>query len=282
MPLNYAMVTPSFRLDADRCALLLESVERHVAAHVKHYVIIDRRDLARFKSMATSRTELLVVEDIVPHWLIRIPGIRRFWLSLRTLPVKNWILQQLVKLSIPSVVSNDVLLYTDSDVFFIDSFDPRSSERNGKVPLFRETGQAGLISFNDAWQGVASSLLGLPRETNCDANYIGNVIAWRRANVLAMCKRIEETRQMKWERAVVPLNVFSEYILYGLFEGVLGEQSGHWHDSVTRTLCHWDPVPLDLQGLRRFKERRQPQHHSVMISAKSRTRVTDIREIFFS
>ena len=280
-PLSYAIVTPSFRTDAERCALLVESIERFVAPHVRHYVAIDRRDLALFRSLASARTELLIVEDIVPGWLFRVPGIRRFWLSLRSRPVKNWILQQLVKLSIPSVLQTDVLLYSDSDVFFIKPFDPRSLERDGKVPLYRETGQRGLVAFNDSWQAVGSRLLGLPVEKDCDTNYIGNVITWRREHVLAMCAHVERTMGIGWQRAIVPLSVFSEYILYGLFEDrVLKETSGHWHDPVTRTLCYWQTAPLDIAGLEKLKLGERPEHYSVMISAKSRTPVTDIRRVF--
>jgi hypothetical protein len=279
--ISYAIVTPSFRTDADRCALLIESVERFVAPHVKHYVVIDRRDLPLFRPLVSSRTELLIVEDIVPGWLIRVPGIRRFWLSLRTRPVKNWILQQLVKISIPFALRTDVLLYSDSDVFFIKPFDPRTLERGGNVPLYRETGQRGVIDFNDRWQAVGSRLLGLPVETGCDTNYVGNVITWRRENVVSMCEYIEQNMRVKWQRAIVPLNVFSEYILYGLFaDRLLGTRSGHWHDPVTRTLCHWQPTLLDIAGLEKLKQGERPEHYSVMISAKSKTPVADIRRVF--
>ncbi len=280
--LSYALVTPSFRLDVDRCALLIESVERWVAPHVVHYLIVDRRDVQLFKPLATSRTRLLVVEEIVPNWLIRIPGIRRFWLSLRTRPVKNWILQQIVKLSLPAAVNDDVLLYTDSDVFFIAPFDPVLFERNGNVPLFVETGQRGKIERNDEWQRVASRLLDLPVEADCDTNYIGNVICWRRENVLSMHRRIESLMGKKWEMAIAPQTAFSEYILYGLFANrVLGERSGHWHDSEIRTLNYWQTAPLDLEALRRYRAQLKPQHHSVMISAKSRTPTDSIRKVFF-
>src|SRR6202043_589722 len=98
---SYALVTPSFNLDAERCRLLVESVDRWVAPGVRHYLVVDRRDLTLFNSMRTARTEVLVVEDITPRWLIRVPAIRRFWLSLRSPPVRNWIMQQVIKLSIP-------------------------------------------------------------------------------------------------------------------------------------------------------------------------------------
>ncbi len=279
---SYALVTPSYWADVERCALLIESVGRWVEPGVRHYLVIARRDIPLFKPLLTSRTELLVVEDIIPNWLIRIPGVRRFWFSLRTRPVKNWILQQIVKLSVPAVVTQDVLLYADSDMFFVEPYDPRSFERDGKVPLFLETGQRGLIEDNDRWQGVASRLLGLPAEADCDTNYINQLIYWRRQNVLDMLRRVEEVTGREWARAVAPLSGFSEYILYGLYAArVLSDASGHWHDGMIRTLNHWQPAPLDFKGLEQFKATRAAHHHSVMVSAKSGTAVSDIRKVFF-
>lgn len=280
--LNYALVTPSFRLDLERCRLLTDSVERWVAPHVRHYLIVDRRDVQMFRPLVSARTELIVVEEIVPRWLFRVPGMRRFWFSLRTPPMKNWILQQMVKISVPSAVKEDVLLYTDSDTFFIAQFDPRSLERDGKVPLFVEPGQRGLIQNNDKWHDAAAGLLGLPQEHTYDTNYVGNVITWRRQTALTMRSRIEETTGRSWELALAPLSAFSEYILYGMYSHhVMKEDSGQWDDSVLRTLNYWRTAPLSVTDLKSFKATQQPYHHSVMISAKSRTSVEDIRTVFW-
>jgi hypothetical protein len=280
-PLAYALVTPSFRLDFERCALLVESVDRWVDSSVRHYIIVDRRDVPLFKPLLTRRTELLVVEDIVPRWLIRIPGIRRFWLSLKTRPIKNWILQQIVKLSIPSAVSDDVLLNTDSDVFFVAPFNPRDQERAGAVPLFVESGQRGLIPSNDRWHIVASQLLGIEPETSYDTNFINNVVPWRRLNVLAMQERLHASTGKLWQLALAPQSAFSEYILYGMFnERILGAASGHWADATQRTSSYWGTVPLTQAQLEKLKSDRTANQHSVMISAKSRTLVADIRRVF--
>lgn len=282
--LTYALVTPSFRLDLQRCELLIESVEARLASHVRHYLVVDRRDVPLFRPLASERTEILVVEDIVPWWMFRAPGLRRFWISLRTRPLKNWILQQIVKISIPNVVKEDVLLYADSDVFFVTPFDPRSLERSGSVPLFVETGQRGLIRSNDHWHNVAARLLGIPAEEGgYDTNYIGNVITWRRETAVAMCRRIEEVTGKSWPLVLAPLNAFSEYILYGMFaQRVLGECSRQWNDGVLRTLNYWRTQPLSYAELQQLKATFRPHHHSVMISAKSRTPVTDIRRVFFA
>jgi hypothetical protein len=281
MPLSSALITPSFRLDFDRCALLCESVRRFVPTEVPHYLVIDRRDVPLFRALEGPSTHLLVVEDILPWWISRMPAVRRFWWSWRSRPIKNWILQQIVKLSVATVVSEHVLYFVDSDVLFVAPFDPRSLEKNGRVPLFVEHGQAGIIPWNDTWHGVAGRLLELPAESHYDTNFIGNVIGWRKDNVASLQLRLEETGNRSWELMIAPLPKFSEYILYGLYATkVLEQASGHYHDSVDRTLSYWGTTPLRAPELAELRDKLTPVHHSVMISAKSRTRVANIREAF--
>jgi hypothetical protein len=282
MPSSCALITPSFRLDFERCALLAESVRRFVPGAAPHYLVVDRRDVRIFRALEGPRTRLLVVEDIVPWWIARLPRIRRFWWSWRSRPIKNWILQQIVKLSVASVVREDVLYFVDSDVLFVAPFDPRSLERDGRVPLFVEHGKAGLIPSNDAWHAVAARLLRLEVKRTYDTNFIGNVIGWRRDNVASLHRRLEAVGDKSWELLLAPLSRFSEYILYGMYSTeVLGEGSGHYPDPVDRTLSYWETKPLGRDELVRLRGRLEPLHHSVMVSAKSRTRVADIRETFF-
>jgi hypothetical protein len=280
-PMTYALVTPSYWMDVERCRFLLESVERWVPPWVRHYLIIAERDIPLFKSMLGPRTSLVVVEDIIPGWMFRVPGLRRFWVSLRTRPVKNWILQQIVKLSAPTVINEDVLLYADSDMFFIEPFDPRSFECNDAVPLFLETGQRGLIQSHDVWQATCCRLLGIPNLKDDDDNYVGQLIWWRRQNALAAVARVQEVAGKQWQQAIAPLSGFSEYILYGVHSNhILKEQSGHWPDGTVRTLCYWGTTPLSGKELLSFSESRATHHHSAMVSAKSGTSMADIRAVF--
>jgi hypothetical protein len=278
---SYTLVTPSFRLDFERCRLLVDSVERWVCPTVRHRLIVDRRDVAMFTPLLTGRTQLLVVEDIIPRWLVRVPGLRRFWLSFRTRPLRNWILQQMIKLSIASVLEEDVFLYTDSDVFFVAPFDPRQYEREGRIPLFVETGLNRVIGPDEFWHRVGARLLGLPVERHYGTNYINNVVPWRRENILALQRRIEATAGKSWQLALAPVSSFSEYIIYGMFvQRVLGGNSGHWPDSTQRTLAYWGTVSLTPRELGELAGTLGAEHHSVMISAKSGTPVADIRKAF--
>ena len=63
---------------------------------------------------------------------------------------------------------------------------------------------------------------------------------------------------------------------------ILGQNSGHWDDGTLRTLCYWKTMPLGIAGLETLRSQQLAQHHSVMVSAKSKTAVEDIRKVFFA
>jgi hypothetical protein len=279
---DFALITPSFRGDFERCALLVESASRHVPECVPHYLVVDRRDVAMFRSLEGGNTRLLVVEDVIPWWIVRIPTVRRFWWSWRSWPIRNWILQQIVKLSVPRVVSEQTLFYVDSDVFFVDRFDPRSLLRDGKAPLFHETIPRGLIPYNDRWHAVASELLGVPAEASYDTNFIGNIICWRRSTALALTAHVARVARRHWIPAFASTWRLSEYVLYGLYVTRVSKEAAaeQYSDSIDRTLCYWDTKPMNEEDVQRFKDQLAAPKLAAMISAKSQTNVRTIRKIF--
>jgi hypothetical protein len=96
---DFCIVTPSYAPDFERCRLLCKSIEQFVTPPVDHYVIVERRDLRLFRQLQGSRTEILPVQSILPWWIRRLPGARRWWLSMKTPPIRNWICQQLIKIA---------------------------------------------------------------------------------------------------------------------------------------------------------------------------------------
>lgn len=280
MALSYALVTPTFRLDLAQAELNVETAAHYVAPHVRHYLVIDRRDVPLFTHVRSPRVELVTVEDVIPRWIFRMPGVRKFWMSLRSRPMRNWILQQMVKLTMPARVAEDVLLYTDSDTFFVAPFEPRALERDGKPPFFVET-LPDAMTFNDEWHRVAARLLGLSAVAASRENYVGNVICWRRDNVVSMLERMRGVARGPWQVALAGEAAFSEYITYGVYvQRVLGQSSGHWNDSQVRTQSYWGTAPLTLAQIEELRAGLQPHHHSAMISGKSNTSIRDIRKVF--
>jgi hypothetical protein len=279
---SYAIITPSFRTDFEQCRLLTETVLAHVTPKVKHYLTVDRRDGGLFAELGGPRTEILFVEDVVPSWIRRLPMARRWWLSLKTPPIRNWMLQQIVKLSMAKAIAADVLIFVDSDVFFVRPYDPMSFMQDGKLPLFREYGERLRSDHNHRWHRVGARLFGLEPRDEYLTSYVGNVITWRAKNVHLLHDHIEKVTGRSWIESLSRLPVMSEYVLYGMFcEHILKEQSCHYFDPNISSLCYWKTRMLDVPGLEEFRDALKPEHFAVMISAKSRTPVGNIRHVFY-
>ena len=278
-PLTFALLTPSYRGDFERCQFLCESVSRFVKPPYRHYLIIDKRDAAMFSHLRGPCTELVTVESVLPWWIMRLPFARRWWLSLKTPPIRNWILQQLLKLSSPHYTSEDVLVFVDSDVAFVRPLDLQSLVRDGKVRLFDVPGE-GNYGEHHAYNRVAGRLLGLPPSDYYGSKYIGNVITWRRENVLKLHEHLTEKWKRPWVNTIPWQLTLSEYVLYGVFNNyLLKEDSGHYSDP--QKICHeyWTAASLSQEKLAEFLGKIEPQHVSVMISAKARMPVNSYAQL---
>lgn len=266
--MNFAIVTPSYAPDFDQCKLLCETVEQWVDPTVQHYLIVDKRDLELFKKLENHRTHVITVESILPWWIRRLPKAKKWWLSLKSLPIRNWFLQQIVKLSVATFIDADAYIFVDSDVCFIRPFTPDTFVKNEKVRLFRVPGAAQLPT-HFKWHRTASQLLGLPVKDYHGSTYIGNLITWRRDHLLQMYAHIEKTTGRGWREAICQHWHLSEYILYGIFvEHVLGESNLHNYEDVP--VCHisWDYELNTDEEIEHFFNEVQPNHVAVMVSAK--------------
>ena len=267
---SFALVTPSYRPDYERCQLLVESVGHWSQTPVRHYIIVDQRDYSLFMSLASSSTEIIPVESLLPDWIHRIPLVSKTWLSLKTLPIRNWVLQQLVKLSFAASAPEPTLIFVDSDVAFIRHFDLTTFSRQGQTRLFRVP--EFYTPVFDPLYATAYRLLGL--EGFCSGvvrpNYIGNLISWRQSHVWALRDRLEQVWNRPWLETLARSKTLSEYILYGVFvDQVLGQAANHFYDC--SPLCHeyWKAQPLSDPQMDEFFAAIQPSHIAVMLSAKA-------------
>jgi hypothetical protein len=266
---SFAICTISYAPDFERCALLARSIERFVTPPVTHYIVVDRVDFGLFRRLAGPRTKVLVTADFVPRWLKQLPFMRRWWVSLKTLPVRGWILQQAVKLALSEVLSEDVLVHVDSDVVFVRPFCLGSFVRGGLVRLYRVPGD-GRLASQAAWHRTALRLVGQPPSDYSGARYIDNLIPWRRDNVLKLWKHLEQISGRPWIETILRQVHFSEYILYGVFvDRILAGQSGHYEDPISVSHSYWGQRPMSDVQLREFLAEIRPEHVAVMISGKA-------------
>ena len=278
--LELCLITPSYRADFGRCRLLARSIDRFVEESIHHYIVVDSQDLSLFQQLKSPNRTIITVESILPWWIQKIPILNNGWFSFKTLPIRNWLVQQIVKLEIANHLREDVLVFVDSDVFFIKPFERQLFIRNDEVRLQR-------VSFNPSsvsqlktrinWCNSATYLLGLPsfkkfNRENPLINYVGNLVTWRRNNVLLLHQHIERVTQKSWLEAIANSWYFSEYMLYGIFiERILKERSDHYWDCQPVSHEYWGTTPLTLEQLQQFKKKMNPQCIAIMISAKSKT-----------
>lgn len=251
-----AIVTPSYHRDFDRCRLMVQSFDRYASADLHHYLVIDRRDLGMFKVFANDRRTVLAAEDLLPWWIFRLPRVPKVWFSLKTMPVRGWIVQQLLKLAVPTQIDADVYCFMDSDVAFLRPTDTSVFIQGDAVRLFRRPDHANLPTHR-RWHRTAARLLGLEEREYFGSDYIGNMITWRREHLLQMHDHIEQVTGKQWLRAVASELHLAEYILYGVFvEHVLGlDASGHYFDAQDLCHCSWDYRFGGPEDIDRFFER---------------------------
>jgi hypothetical protein len=271
MSLSFGLITPSYAPDFQRCQLLSWSIAQQLQPPFTHYIVVDQRDKALFDPLANAHTRILTVESIVPHWIWREPIWRKVWLSAKTLPIRNWILQQIVKLIVAQQMAEDVAVFVDSDVTFVRPFDLNQLARSTQVRLYRDdVGNDVQRDLHRQWHETAARLLGLPLENWLIPDYIGNLITWRKENVVQLCAQLEKVSGRSWIETLAREWHWSEYILYGMYVDVmLGDRAEVY--PIGHNLCHdyWFPKLMDDGELQRWIAQLESDQVAVMISAKS-------------
>lgn len=293
MSFSYAIATPSYAGDVERCRLLCASIDRFVTGHATHYLLIEDGDMPLFRDLAGPRRQVIAESELFPPWLKPRPdplslGRRRVWAGARALlkgvpPLRGWHAQQLRKLALPLKSEEDVVLFADSDMLFLRPFDLGSLATPQGVRLYRKPDgiTKGKVE-HEAWCAHASAILGLPAPTFPSADYINNMVSWRRDNVRALMAHIEKVTGRDWVRAVASRRAFSEYMIYGYFvEQVLGlGPAGHWSDA--RELCkvYWGGEAGAIDGLRSFEEVLEPWQVAVGVQSFIGEPIEKIRALF--
>jgi Family of unknown function (DUF6492) len=271
MTLSFGIITPSYAPDFQRCQLLAWSIGEFVQPPFQHYIIVDRRDYGLFRLLNNAHTRVLTVESVLPWWIWREPLWRKLWLSLKTWPMRNWILQQIVKIAVAQRITEDVAVFIDSDVTFVRPFALTSLTRSGELRLFCDcVGNETQRQMHYKWHQSASRLLALPNVNPDIPDYIGNLITWKRTNVVQMCAHLEEVSGRNWIQTLGNVWNFSEYILYGTYiDRILGTAAGQYADA--HNFCHdyWMPENLDDQKLQNWIAGVKRDQVAVMISAKA-------------
>lgn len=288
---DYGMVvvTPTYAPDIELFSDLHQSVLRCFPADVRHVAVVPETDLRLFRRFEGQRGLVVGVRDVLPRSVFALPFIRmmnsRVWMNARRPmpPLRGWIIQQLVKLSVASQMSERIIVTADSDLVFIRPVTVATFAPGGKSRLYRlDEGVGQSLPRHLRWHAVAHELLGLPPAPPPPLpDYVSPLIAWDRDVVRRMLQRIEQVSGRRWFDAVGKELHFSECILYGVYADRF-EQARNVA-LTAESLCHsyWDAVigehvPLTAEQAAEWISTAGRNDVAYMISAKSHTPM-DIR-----
>lgn len=233
-----ALITPSWLPDIERCRQLTESAQKHATGFTRHYVLVDHQDEATFRKTLSSDCEIVVKEDLLPSWLHQLSWNRKWWWSMRALPVRGWILQQITKLGITQFLNEDAYCFVDSDTRFLRSFSANDLWLDEKLRFFRDARKPHFYESKRYrnWYGFAAKQFDLGDEQALDGSYIAQLTTMRKDCVAEMLTKMEEKNGRPWMEVLCRSLDFSEFVLYGVFIDQCSDIDGHvgMHES----LCH--------------------------------------------
>ena len=249
--------------------MLVHSARQHLSGVEAHLLLIDEAERELFQPLVNSTVHLITKESLLPWWVRRNPLSSRWWLTLKSLPVRGWIMQQVIKLAIAERFDADILLFADSDMVFIKPFSPSHIIRDQRVRHFRA--ERGPMQYSARryrnWYQFAANVCGVADPNSISGSYIAQLNSWRHENVIELYRLLEKDRG-QWMTRMMRCLDFSEYVLYGAFvDHVLGDLSGHYQDS--NQLCHssWFYPVQTACDVTDFIDMLSPAHHAVHLQS---------------
>ena len=268
--MRWAVVTPSYVLDFERCQLLCRSMDAFLTGPWHHYVIVDPVDLPLFKPLAGPRRTVINKKDILPkgfHFGGKVPFVRlgRWWWSFRHGPVFGWQMQQYVKMLMASHLQEEAMAFCDSDVFFLKPFNISTFEQDGKVRF--NLAETPLSTQNP---DIASSISMIGLDPKDITFFWGSeqIVTWHRQTVLDMLNYVSARQGKPWHEAIGRKLNFAEYHLYGTFVIYVQKNNPHIFNSpVLYCKSLWTKEQASQVDVREFCRTLQPQQAAVCIQS---------------
>jgi hypothetical protein len=280
---DLAVLTPSFRGDADLFAGLHESVLANTAPSVVHYVVVPPSDANLFRHYEGARCKVWTHQDLLPRHCLSVPRADGLTLNLRRPwpPVRGWVTQQLMKLAGAAIIDARAVLIVDSDAALVREARLDEFADNGRLRHYRkELAVTASMKRHVLWHNVARKLLGVPGVAVPPLpDYVSPICVWDPVIVRSLLEHITDSTGESWVDAVGGQLHVSEFFLYGVFvDHVLGGIVPRHED-----LCHnyYKRIPLSAVDAAAFADEMPANALGVMISSHSRTR-HEVRAMAFS
>ena len=222
MTQKIAIITQSYKNDYNECKLLCESIDRF-SPELDHFIFVNDEDIKLFQSLKYGTHKVYKKSTILPWFMVRVPFKilgHHFHISPITIPVREWIIQQICKLGVFEVIGDkyEAVFNIDSETVFMKPFNISRWKKNGKYIMYR-VNHVNEPSHDEYCQ-AAKKLLKLP-QTLTDIgkyNYMNTPVCFVKENTNLLLQRIKKNSIWRnWKIALCNTYRFSEYYTYGIF-----------------------------------------------------------------
>jgi hypothetical protein len=285
---DLAVITPSYAGDFTLFERLHESIVR-LSPDVIHHVIVPQRDLPLFNQLASTRCIIWSEKELLPPGMVstatlgRLVGRVRGWpagariaaINVRRpfTPIRGWILQQVLKITLAGRLESQAVIVVDSDVVVVRPLSVDTFVRDGSVRFYRRAdGTHEDLKRHVLWHNVSRKMLGVPAASPPLPDYVSSFMVWDPAIVRAIESRVVEHTGRPWASVIAAQRHFSEWTLYGTYVDEIAPASARSFVADT-TLClsYWLHSPLDSEGAVEFARQLNAEDVAVLVQSKSGT-----------
>lgn len=229
-----AFITQSYKNDYKECALLCESMDRFLPKEIDHFIFVNDEDYDLFLSLHNEHHIVYKKSTILPWWLIRCPFKvlgHHYHISPITIPVREWIIQQICKLGVFEVIGNEyeAVFNIDSESIFMRPLNYSTIIKDNKYLMYKTTNQCE--PNYEEYCNAAKNLLHIPTSYNdiSKYNYMSTPVCFVQKNLNAMLQEIKKNSIWNsWKIALCNTYRFSENYLYGIFTTYKLQEEQHF------------------------------------------------------
>ena len=224
--MKYCFFTPSYRGDIERVQILRQSITHFVKESLNHYIVVPKEDFLMFKQRFSHEKSVTILKqnDFVSNqfYLSKLYALvnhllpSQSWRLSKIAGRSGWIIQQIVKLSIPDIVHEDAAIILDSDIFFIKHF--------SIFDLFPQSIGRVLARNNPLTESgmhrkhitKAREILKIP-QGNTNFHYMSCPTIWYKDYIVQLQEYISQSYNQHWQNSLFEAGIISEYSIYGIY-----------------------------------------------------------------
>lgn len=277
-----AIITQSYSKDLRECLLLCESIDRFVPDDIDHYIFVNDEDFDLFARAGISdRHRLHRKSEILPRGLVRCPVKmlgHHYHLSICTIPVREWIIQQICKLGVFDAIGDryDAVMNVDSETIFMRPFK--------KSDVYDANTDSWLMYRNinrdepchEQYCRIGSKYLDTRDADPAMQNYcyMSNPVIFVRDNLKSLIKQLGKGAMFSnWKLRLCNTYRFSENYLYGMHTSLnLGLRNHYITDKYRFPIIHIDGIgSVEALKERIDKQLQDPQVFGTLLQKHNRT-----------